>query len=222
MSLVLRFIILVNASHFAVSVTITEPPRGVTTLVGSVAVFGCTAVEYDLLQWTRQGITITEQTKQLYQISIVYHNVSDGAVSSSSLYINATIENDGVAIGCRVIAYSPFHVLSIGARLHVRRISPVRDLLLPIDGLTVTWTIPSVIAPDISVSDIRYTVTLEGGNINSTVNDIDDTHYQFTDITVLNCTVYNVTVAAYDSKHYSYNSDSVMAKNDLRKRGLIG
>ena len=95
----------------------------------------------------------------------------------------------------------------------------MRDLSLSIDDVPyVTWTIPSVIATDISVSDIRYTVTLEGGNITSTVNDIDDTYYQFTNITVLNCTVYAATVTAYDVKHskndfYQSNDASVATYN---------
>ena len=178
-----------------------------TILLDSTAVFNCTG-EGDLLQWTRDGTTVDEQIAQQYQISIVHHNVSDGMVSSS-LYINATIENDRVTIGCRIVAYSPFNIDSAGADLTVIRISPVRDLSLSIDDVPyVTWTIPSVIATDIPVSDIRYTVTLEGGNITSTVNDIDDTYYQFTDITVLNCTVYTATVTAYDDTHHSYVSDN--------------
>ena len=89
----------------------------------------------------------------------------------------------------------------------------MRDLSLSVDDVPyVTWTIPSVIATDISVSGIRYTVTLEGGNITSTVDDIDDTYYQFTDITVLNCTVYTATVTAYNvkrSKNDLYQSNNV-------------
>ena len=121
---------------------------------------------------------------------------------SSSLYINATVD---VLLTCRIATSDS--VCDAGAYLYVIRISPVRDLSLSIHDVPyVTWTIPSVIAPDIPVSDIRYTVTLEGGNITSTVNDIDDTYYQFTDITVLNCTVYTATVTAYDVKR---------SKNDL-------
>ena len=169
-----------------------------TILLGSTAVFNCTG-EGDLLQWTYDSTTVDEQ------ISIVHHNVSDGMVSSS-LYINATVDNDGVTIACIVLDPG---LDSAGAVLIVRRISPVENLSLSIDDVPyVTWTIPSVIAPDIPDSDIRYTVTLEGGNITSTVNDIDDTYYQFTDITVLNCTVYTATVTAYDDTHHSYGSDS--------------
>ena len=194
------------------SIVITSPPQNVAILFGNTAVFNCTG-EGDLLQWTYDGTTVDGQIAQQYQISIVHHNVSDGMVASS-LYITATIDNDGANIGCRIITYSPFLIVSAGAYLTVIRISPVRDLSLSIDDVPyVTWTIPSVIATDIPVSDIRYTVTLEGGNITSTVNDIDDTYYKFTDITVLNCTVYIATVTAYDVKNHGYSSDSAMADN---------
>ena len=192
-------------------IDITSPPQDVTILLGKTAVFNCTG-KGGQLQWTREGHTITEIIQQQYQISIVHHNVSDGMVSSS-LYINATIENHGVTIAC-IVTLPGFD--SAGGDLNVRHISPVRDLSLSIDDVPyVTWTIPSVIAPDISVSDIRYTVTLEGGNITSTVDDIDDTYYQFTDITVLNCTVYTATVTAYDVNYnnWYYSSDSAMADN---------
>ena len=191
------------------SIVITEPPQDVAILFGNTAVFNCTG-EGDLLVWTYDNGAVDEQ---LYQIFTIHHNVSDGMVSSS-LYINATIDNDGVIIGCTIVSYSPYVIVSAGADLTVIRISPVRDLFLSIDDVPyVTWTIPSVIATDISVSDIRYTVTLEGGNITSTANDIDDTYYQFTDITVLNCTVYTATVTAYDIKNPVYSSDSDMADN---------
>ena len=193
-------------------IDIISPPQDVAILLGNTAVFNCTG-EGDLLQWTYDGTTVDGQIAQQRQISIVHHNVSDGMVSS--LYINATIEDDGAAIGCIIITYSPFDIVSTGAVLTVIRISPVRDLSLSIDDVPyVTWTIPSVIATGIPVSDIRYTVTLEGGNITSTVDDIDDTYYQFTDITVLNCTVYTATVTAYDVNNwYYYSSDSAIADN---------
>ena len=125
-----------------------------------------------------------------------------------TIYINATVD---VLLTCRVATSDS--VCDAGVHLYVIRISPVRDLSLSIDDVPyVTWTIPSVIAPDIPVSGIRYTVTLEGDNITSTVNDIDDTYYQFTDITVLNCTVHTATVTAYDvkrSKNDLYRSNNV-------------
>ena len=59
-------------------------------------------------------------------------------------------------------------------------------------------------------------MTLEGGNITSTINDIDDTYYQFTDITVLNCTVYTATVTAYDVNNRDvYQSDIAMAEDSI-------
>ena len=195
-----------SVQHF---IGISTPPQDTSTIFGSIAAFNCMG-KGDQLQWTYDGLTIAEDE----EISIVHHTVSAGMVSSS-LYINATIDKDGAAIGCRIVAYSPFDIVSAGAYFTVVRISPVRDLSLSIDDVPyVTWTIPSVIAPDIPVSDIRYTVTLEGGNITSTVNDIDDTYYQFTDITVLNCTVYTATVTAYDDTHHSYSSDSTTIEEE--------
>ena len=189
------------------SASITVPPQDATVLLNDTAVFNCTG-EGDTLKWTHKGNYISEEIAREQRISIVHHNVSDGMVSSS-LYITATLNNDGVTIACLVL--DPV-LDSAGAVLTVRRISPVRDLSLFIDDmLCVIWTIPSVIAPDISVSDIRYTVTLEGGNITSTVSDIDDTYYQFTNITVLNCTVYTANVTAFDASNKMYSSDTAMA-----------
>ena len=194
------------------SATITEPPHDVTILFGGTAMFDCTG-EGDLLEWTYDGITVDEDQVTM-GVSIVHRDVSllPSGMVSSSLHVNTTINKDKVAVSCRIVTHSPFSTItSDGAYLYVIRISPVRDLSLSIDDVPyVTWTIPSVIAPDISVSDIRYTVTLEGG---STVNDIDDTYYQFTDITVLNCTVYTATVTAYDVKNQMYSSDAAMAED---------
>ena len=191
---------------------ITESPQDVTLLLGDTAVFNCTG-EGDQLGWTRDGSDVTKIVGQQYQISIVHRNVSDGMVSSS-LYINATLDNDGVAIGCRVVDIPYDGIIDGSAYLTVIRISPVRDLSLSIDDIPyVTWTIPLVIATDIPVSDIRYTVTLEGGNITSTVDDIDDTYYQFTDITVLNCTVYTATASAYDVNNHVYSSNDFSIEN---------
>ena len=219
MFLLLNAFLFIEFCSIVLSATITEP-RDVTALVDSTAVFGCSAKEYDLLQWTYEGLKVTERIKQQYQIYIVNHNISDDMLSSS-LYITATLDNDRRAIGCRLISYFPFKIISIGAHLHVRRIGPVRNLLSPIDiddvPYNVTWTIPSVIATDTPVSNIRYTVTIEGGNITSTVSDIDDTYYQFTDITVLNCTVYTAIVTAYDVTHQSHTSDIATVENNLSK-----
>ena len=203
--------------HVCTSANITEPPQDVTALFGDMAIFNCTG-EGDTLKWTHNGDIIIAQEQR---ISIVHHNVSDGVVSSS-LYISATIENDDGAIGCSIITYSPFDIDNIGAILTVRRIGPVKNLSLSIDDVPyVIWTIPSVIAPDIPVRRIRYTVKLlEGGNITtSTVNDIDGTYYQFTDITVLNCTVYTANVTAYDVKNKMYSSDAVLADNYIISTG---
>ena len=206
-------LLLLIGFHCAFSATITEPPHDVTVLFGGTAVFDCTG-EGDLLQWTYDGITVDEDQVTM-GVSIVHHDVPSGMILSSSLHVTATIENDGVAVSCRIVTHSPYTSTNARAYLYVIRISPVRDLSLSIDDVPyVTWTIPSVIAPDISVSDIRYTVTLEGGNINtSPVNDIDDTYYQFTDITVLNCTVYSATITAYDVKNQMYSSDAAMAED---------
>ena len=183
--------------------TITSPPQDAIILFGDTAVFNCTG-EGDLLSWTT---TVDGQRRQIH-VSIADHSVPDDMVSSS-LHINATID---VVISCRIITYSPFGIVSAGAVLTVRLISPVENLSLSIDDVPyVTWTIPSVIAPDISVSDIRYTVTLEGGNITSPVDDIDDTYYQFTNITVLNCTVYTATVTAYVKNRDMHRSGAAKA-----------
>ena len=210
----IAFLLLIIATHIPSVYTtgtavITVPPRDAIVLFNHVAVFNCTG-KGDRLEWTYDGSRI-HMDERIAQ-GLIYI-VSDGMVSSS-LSINATIEDDGANIGCHVLNSTSNSLVSAGAVLTVRRISPVRDLSLSIDDVPyVTWTKP-VIATDIPDRSIRYTVTLEGGNITSTVNDIDDTYYQFTDITVLNCTVYTATVTAYDVNNRDvYRSDAAMADN---------
>ena len=197
--------------------SILTPHGNLSILFGSTVVFNCSGVG-DMFHWTRSGSTINEMIKQEYQISIVYHNVSDGVVSSS-LYINATIANDRAAIACGI--YTMSHSDSLqeqNAILYIIRLSPVRNLSLSIDVIpNITWIIPSAIAPDISVSNIRYTVTLERGNITSTANKIKDMYYQFTNVTVKNCTAYNATVNAYDItqlKSMLYTSDDATTNEE--------
>ena len=152
--------------------TITSPPQDATTLFGDTAVFNC-AGEGDLLQWTYDGTTVDGQIAQQHQISIVDHNVSDGMVSSS-LYINATVENDGQSIGCSVVSFSPGNLASEGAMLTVIRIStvllPSAMLAVPsgnngngdnnnvTEMLEITWCPPSTISPDIGT--LQYDTTI--------------------------------------------------------------
>ena len=191
-----------------ISATITEPPREATVLFGETARFNCTGEGY-VLHWVYDGSTISEEIKLQRQISLVPNNVSNGLVSSS-LFINATVDNDGAAIGCQVLTES-FGFYDASASLHVIRIGPVRNLSVLIDNvpyIRVSWTIPSVIATDILVSNLRYTVTL-GDNV---VSDISDTHHQFDGTTVLHCTVYTTNVTAYDRTHHLYSSKAIMAR----------
>ena len=213
----IAFLLLIIATHIPSVYTtgtavITVPPQDAIVLFNHLAVFNCTG-KGDRLEWTYDGSRI-HMDERIVQGPI--DNVSDGMVSSS-LSINATIENDGANIGCHVLnsTSNSLDLASAGAVLTVRRISPVRDLSLSIDDVPyVTWTIPSVIATDIPDRSIRYNVTLEGGNITSTVNGIDNTYYQFTDITVLNCTVYTANVNAYDVNNQDvYRSDAATADN---------
>ena len=189
------------------------PPQDTSVLVDTVATFNCTGLG-DILKWTYESRTIEELTKHQHQISIVHYNLSDGVVSST-LSINATVNNDGAAIGCTIINFTS-GALSMGSILYVIRISPVRNLSLLIDNVPyISWTIPSVIATDILVSNLRYTVKLEGDNIVNTISDINDTYYQFNDTTVVNCTVYTANVTAYDNTHYSYSSETITAKKSM-------
>ena len=184
--------------------TITSPPQDATTLFGDTAVFNC-AGEGDLLQWTYDSTTVDEQIAQQRQISIVHHNASDGMVSSS-LYINATIENDGQHIGCVVVSNTPFGVVSEGAILTVTRIStvllPSAMLAVPsgnnsnsdnnnVTGmLEIMWCPPSIVSPDIGT--LQYDTTIQTGNTSTTITT--------TDIYILYniqyCVLYNITIIA--------------------------
>ena len=211
----IAFLFLIATSIYITgTAVITVPPRDATVLFNHVAVFNCTG-KGDGFEWTYDGHRI--HMDERITLGLIYVAIADDEMNmfSLSLYINATIEDDGANIGCNILNFTSNSHVSAGAVLTVVHISPVRDLSLSIDDVPyVTWTIPSVIAPDIPVSDIRYTVTLEGGNITSTVNDIDDTYYQFTDITVLNCTVYTATVTAFDVNNQDvYRSDAATADN---------
>ena len=179
-------------------VAITSPPEDSTTLIGNTAIFNCSG-EGTILQWTYNGNTVTDQIKKYREIHIVKHNVSANMLSSM-LYINATLDNDHSFIGCSIVTFSPVRFADGLAILNVRRISQVRNISLYIDDTPpyVTWIVPSVIASDVPLTNIRYKVILEGGDINSTVNDVDKTYYNFTNISALNCTAYTATVVAYD------------------------
>ena len=224
--ILLLFDLLSLLPRFTSSPNITSPPQNTSALVGTTGVtFNCSGFG-DELHWTHDGSTINETIKEEHQISIVHHNVSDDMVSSS-LYINATIENadvvPGIAIACIIasIIATNTTIENENAYLYVRLISPVRELALYIDDVTVpyvNWTMPSVIATTIQPNDVRYivnlTLAMEDRNITSTARDIDDTYYQFTDITVLNCTVYNATVTAYDNTYQSHTSDSATIREE--------
>ena len=184
---------------------ITSPPQDATTLFGDTAVFNC-AGEGDLLQWTRDGDTVDGQIAQERQISIVHHNVSNGMVSSS-LYINATIENDGQSIGCVVVSNTPFGVVSEGAILTVIRIStvllPSTMLAVPsgnnsnsdnnnVTGtLEIMWCPPSIVSPDIGT--LQYDTTIQTGNTSTTIT-TTDTYILYN---IQYCVLYNITITAF-------------------------
>ena len=184
--------------------TITSPPQDATTLFGDTAVFNCTG-EGDLLQWAYDGTTVDGQIAQQYQISIVHHNVSDGMVSSS-LYISATIENDGQSIGCSVVSFSPGGLDSEGAILTVIRIStvlfPSAMLAVPsgnngngdnnnVTGmLEITWYPPSIVSPDIGT--LQYETTIQTDNTSITIT-TTDTYILYN---IQYCVLYNITITA--------------------------
>ena len=181
---------------------ISSPPQDATTLFGDTAVFNCTG-EGDLLQWTYDATNVDGRIAQQYQISIVDHSVSDGMVSSS-LYINATIENDGQSIGCLIVSNTPFDVVSEGATLTVTRISTV---LLPSavpsgnngNGdnnnvtrmLEITWYPPSIVSPDIST--LQYDITIQTDNTSTTIT-TTDTYILYN---IQYCVLYNITITAF-------------------------
>ena len=186
--------------------TITSPPQDATILFGDTAVFNCTG-EGDLLQWTYDGTTVDEQIAQERQISIVHHNVPDGMVSSS-LYINATIENDGQSIGCSIVSFSPFGVVSEGAMLTVIRIStvllPSAMLAVPsgnngngdnnnVTGmLEITWCPPSTVS---HIGTLQYETTIQTDNTSITIT-TTDTYILYN---IQYCVLYNITITAFGS-----------------------
>ena len=206
--------------------TITSPPQDTTTLFGDTAVFSCTG-EGDLLHWTYDGTDVDEHIKQQYQISIVHHNVSGGMVSSS-LYINATIENDGQSIGCSVVSFSPGGLDNEGAILTVIRISTV---LLPSAMLTapsgnngnsdnnnvtvmleIMWCPPSTISPDIGT--LQYNTTIQTDNT-STTNITTDTYIILYNIQY--CVLYNITIIAFGTDNSEKKATHLSAPFSLQK-----
>ena len=184
---------------------ITSPPQDATTLFGDTAVFNCTG-EGDLLQWTYDGDTVDGQIAQQHQISIIHRDVLDGMVSSS-LYINATIENDEQSIGCVVVSNTPFDVVSKGAMLTVIRIGtvllPIAVLVMPSDNgngdnsnvteiLRITWCTPSILSPDIDT--LQYETTIQTDNTSTTIT-TTDTYIILYNIQY--CVLYNITITAF-------------------------
>ena len=125
----------------------------------------------------------------------------------SSLYINATIENDGQSIGCVVVSNTPFGVVTKGAILTVIRIStvllPSAMLAVPSGNngnsdnnnvtvmLEITWCPPSTISPDIGT--LLYDTTIQTGNTSTTIT-TTDTYILYN---IQYCVLYNITITAF-------------------------
>ena len=183
---------------------ITSPPQNATTLFDDTAVFNC-AGEGHLLQWTYDGTTVDGQIAQQYQISIVHHNVSDGMVSSS-LYINATIDNDGAVITCLIIDFGgPILISSAEAVLTVIGIGAVRDATVLLTSndtvLNISWCPPNLVPPNIDALKYETTVLTHD---TTTVITTTDTYLLYS---IQHCTLYNITIATVGSQgqdaHYS-------------------
>ena len=172
--LAILLVICGDASHGAV---ITEAPEDSHTLLGDKAEFNCTGQGLQL-EWTYDASDITDTVLVERELTIVYHTVPDGLVSST-LYVVAkplptgnTDDKNTIAIGCRVASYTNnmIDIVSEGALLFVRHISTVQNLRLNISAgiLHVHWDPPSFTSDDVSVDNLKYRVEIVT-NINNNI-----------------------------------------------------
>ena len=129
------------------SAIVTIPPANTQDLLNTVSIFYCEG-HGDLLDWTIEGNSINNDTKQERDIEITTTMIGDSIVSE--LRIIAKPINNNIAIGCNIVSFDPFITATKGATFHVLGISPVTNLHLNIsDNLLntrtsiITWDPPS-------------------------------------------------------------------------------
>ena len=163
--------------------------------------------EGNILLWTVHGNSPTDPSNQERDI-LVTTNVNNISVDvrSSVLTIRALPINDGISIGCTVIAFIPYDKKDIGAILTIEGASPVNNLAFYSTLLKphlLMWSPPSFYSDDIpqgSITTYRVIVKSKDGSVIVDDN-TTDIFYQLP--SNLACSIYNVSVAAFIEQYSS-------------------
>ena len=194
------------ANSFPYSDIITIPPVDTQGLLNTVSIFYCEGHGV-LLQWTVQGNTINNDTKQERGIEITTTMIGDSI--ASELRITAKPINNDIVIGCTIVLLEPFGVVTKAATFQVLGISPVTNLQLNInDNLLntsiITWDPPSFS----SYNHYHYNIIIEVNNeyilVNNTTQDLEYV------LVMELCNMYNISVSAVN---VSYSSTPEMIQH---------
>ena len=161
----------------------------------------------DLLDWTIEGTSINNYTKQERGIEITTTMIGDSIVSE--LHIIAKPINNNIVLGCNIVSFDPILITATkAATFQVLGISPVTNLHLNIsknllNTSIITWD-PSSFSSD---NDYHYNIIIEVNNeyilVNETTQDLEY-------IEIEPCDLYNISVSAVS---VSYSSTPEMIQH---------
>ena len=191
---------------FSTSDIVTVPLVDTQGLISTVSIFYCEG-HGDLLDWTIEGTSINNDTKQERGIQINTAMIGDSIVSE--LRVIAKPINNNIAIACTVVSLNPFDVVTEAATFQVLGISPVTNLQLNIsenllNTSIITWDPPSFS----SDNDYHYIIIIE---VNNEYILVDETTQDLKYILEIEpCNIYNISVSTVS---ISYSSTPEMIQH---------
>ena len=168
-------------------------------LLSTVSIFHCEG-HGDLLDWTIEGNSINNDSKQKRGIEITITKIGDSFLSE--LRIIAKPINNNIVLGCNIVSFDPFITATKGATFQVLGISPVTNLQLNIsenllNTSIITWDPPSFS----SDNDYHYNIIIEVNNeyilVNETTQDLEYI------LETEPCNMYNISVSAVSVSYSS-------------------
>ena len=134
------------------------PPVDTQGLLSTVSIFYCER-HGDLLDWTIEGTSINNDTKQERGIEIKTTMVGDSILSE--LRIIAKPINNDIGIGCNIVLFDPFITATKGATFQVLCISPVTNLQLNISENLLNTSVITLDPPSFSSdNDYHYNIII--------------------------------------------------------------
>ena len=188
------------------SAIITTPPVETQGLLNTVSIFYCEG-HGDLLQWSVEGTSINNDTKQERGIEITTTMIGDSILSE--FRIIAKPINTNIGIACTIVSLDPFDVVTKAATFQILGISPVTNLQLNIsenllNTSIITWDPPSFS----SDNGYYYNIIIEVNNeyiwANETTQDLEYI------LEMEPCNMYNINISAVS---VSYSSTPEMKQS---------